>query len=323
MEGRRYTKVQTERVLHEIVARGLLSLQELRVCSYVWAHSWGFDRQDTGPNKVTGAAIGKWCGMRERNVRQTKADLIGRGILIAHESGALEFNEHIDTWAALIEPERAALIEPERAALIEPVESGPNRAGPNRAARPKQGRSPALIEPPSGPNRAVPYIEDKELLTKNKNKNKNKSKSVSKTRAPTAVEKVFIDGFQKCYGHTPEIGKPHAIRLNELTAKHGHELVQAKIVAWWQSPAGQWCKGNRTIGAFLHAFDQITVGVNPHDGIAVARAILAQRRERGGNGGRGSSGSTRDQLPGPVGRQDNPFLDRAMPEAETISGADR
>ena len=132
---RRYTKIQTERVLRDIIARRLLSLQELAVCAYVWAHSWGFKgRRNTGPNKVSGGAIGAWCQMNPRDARRIKADLIRRGILKVVDH-SLEFNEHTDSWL-------------QEAGLITPTRRGVNHPGVNHPPRGESPLQAGLITPP-------------------------------------------------------------------------------------------------------------------------------------------------------------------------------
>jgi hypothetical protein len=93
-----------------------------------------------------------------------------------------------------------------------------------------------------------------------------------KKRAPSAVEKNFMDGFKSRHGHEPEIDKGHAVRLAQLVGKHGTEIVIAKINAWWTSGAGAWAdeRGtNRDIAAFLTSFDRIAIGGPNGNGVEI------------------------------------------------------
>lgn len=81
-----------------------------------------------------------------------------------------------------------------------------------------------------------------------------------RTRTETEAERAFREGFAGKYGHKPTIGKDHATKLAGKVGEHGIATVRTKISAWWNSPAGDWVKGNRTIGAFLHSFDNIETG---------------------------------------------------------------
>lgn len=97
---RPYTKIQGKRVLREIIGRRRLSLQELAIASFIWAHSWGFNRATTEftPRIKGEGGIAEWTGIHSRNVRRVLGQMIERLVVIRHENGALEFNEHFEDW---------------------------------------------------------------------------------------------------------------------------------------------------------------------------------------------------------------------------------
>jgi len=248
---RRYTPIQTERVLRDIIARRLLSLQEIAVCAYVWAFSWGFSRQNTDRNAVSGAAIGKWCGMCTRSARQTKADLIHKNVLIVGEGGALEFNEHIETWieSVPIQLGGAELITPRSESLL----------GANHSAQTE------LITPSNGVNHSVSIITRHHLDITRHHKERSCAPKVApiddvlkekKTKSRPPIETHFYQGFKKLYSQEHrQLNKGQAIALAKLVSQFGEVAVKRKIDDWWTFPVK--FPGRRSIQRFLWAYDDI------------------------------------------------------------------
>lgn len=250
-QSRRWTKIQTDRVLLSIFAKGLLTQREMRVALWVIARSWGEGSKDEPRNRTragtAASTIAAEVEMDGRDTRRTVLDMIEAKILIRHDDGGLEFNEHFDSWergkstreerVKSPRPERGKLPRGEtpRAGQITPG-GGVNRPG-------LRGKSPRSLHIPSDTPDTI----------------QTPSAPSAKTRPPTIAEKHFMDGFKKRYGHEPSIDKNNAIKLAGKVGQHGIELVSAKIDAWWESPAGRWAdkSGARTIGAFIRSFDEI------------------------------------------------------------------
>lgn len=251
---RRFTPIHTDRVLLPIIAKGLLSQRELRVCAWIWSDSWGFSRQRTRPG-VTSGIVSHYIGLPDSHCRAAMRSLIDRGAIKRHDDGSFEFNEHTNLWRT--KTVRAERTESVRQTRTESVRAHTDQIGPDQnspggpkrsGVRTKSVRKTDRIGPPS-------YISAQQSTTKEQPEEQ--VGPAQKTRGPTGPEMAFLHGFKKRYGHDPEIDKGQAVKLNKLVAKHGPELVIAKINAWWDSPAGSWVKDARTIGAFLHSFDRI------------------------------------------------------------------
>lgn len=127
-------------------------------------------------------------------------------------------------------------------------------------------------------NKSVP--EHKEPAPPKAKESQEVKTKTARTRKLTPTENAFVSGFTDRYGHAPFIGRPQAIALNQAVQRLGPELVAAKIAAWWTSPAGDWVKGQRTIGPFLKSLDDIDItGGRTHVRETPTERIAREARE--------------------------------------------
>lgn len=148
--SRPYIKLQKDRVVRDIIARGLLSKQEMRICAFVWHESWGWNRSTSSPEfPITVALICEFTGMAERPARRTWMKLLEDQVILSHSDGSHEFNEHFEMWGG----------------------GGPNRSERTQQVRTEKVRKTDSIGPKGGPNRSenrteqvrsLPYTEQEE-----------------------------------------------------------------------------------------------------------------------------------------------------------------
>ena len=69
----------------------------------------------------------------------------------------------------------------------------------------------------------------------------------------------FTQGFRTRYGHIPRRSSSQKRGWMELVGMHTPGLLAAKIDAWWGHPLPHNFVGNRTVGAFVQWFDDISV----------------------------------------------------------------
>jgi len=84
---------------------------------------------------------------------------------------------------------------------------------------------------------------------------------------PDGLLDLLSEGFLRKHGHRPTYTKSQLGRWAELRRLHPEPLLTAKIAAWWEYPLPATFRGNRTFGAFLQWFDDISLnGSGPAPG---------------------------------------------------------
>ena len=97
------------KILTEIFAKRLLTLNEIAIISYIMRWSWGFDdgeRRRDWTNKLTKRKIAKDIGMAEQHIGKNINKMIRENIIIIKD-GCYQFNEHYEKWKNL--PKRLVL----------------------------------------------------------------------------------------------------------------------------------------------------------------------------------------------------------------------
>jgi len=88
------------KILIDIIAKGLLSKEEMRIIAYVIRWSWGFDngeRRQDWTKKVTKRKIADDIGMLESHLSETINKMILENKIIIKDK-CYQFNEHHEEW---------------------------------------------------------------------------------------------------------------------------------------------------------------------------------------------------------------------------------
>jgi hypothetical protein len=124
------------KILTDIFAKRLLTLEEVAIVSYIMRWSWGFDngeRRQDWTNKLTKRKMANDIGMAEQHVGRNINKMIKENIIII-KNDCYQFNEHFEEWKNL--PKRLVLKNNKK--LTESV-SKTNRKGklnsPNRLVK--------------------------------------------------------------------------------------------------------------------------------------------------------------------------------------------
>ncbi|GAI77905.1 unnamed protein product, partial [marine sediment metagenome] len=91
------------KILIDIIAKGLLNKDEMRIIAYIIRWSWGFDngeRRQDWTKKVTKRKIAKDIGMLESNLNRIINKMILENKIIMKDKG-YQFNEHFEKWKNL------------------------------------------------------------------------------------------------------------------------------------------------------------------------------------------------------------------------------
>ena len=97
------------KILIDIIAKGLLSKDELRIIAYIIRWSWGFNgigRRQDWTKKLTKRKMANDIGMAEQHVGKNINKMIKENIIIV-KNGCYQFNEHFEEWKNL--PKRLVL----------------------------------------------------------------------------------------------------------------------------------------------------------------------------------------------------------------------
>ncbi|MBA7554740.1 hypothetical protein ES705_47371 [subsurface metagenome] len=97
------------KILTDIFAKRLLTLEEVAIVSYIMRWSWGFDngeRRQDWTNKLTKRKMANDIGMAEQHVGRNINKMIKENIIII-KNGCYQFNEHFEEWKNL--PKRLVL----------------------------------------------------------------------------------------------------------------------------------------------------------------------------------------------------------------------
>ena len=147
-----YIPLEKDRVVHGILARGLLEKQEIRICAFIWVESWGWGQPSTNPDfPITVTRICEYTGMHERPARRIWKHLIARKIILDRGDRSFEFNEHSDTWERTNQVRKTDQLGPKSE-----DENGPIRSAKVSLHRTNQVRKTDQLGPITGPIRSDP-----------------------------------------------------------------------------------------------------------------------------------------------------------------------
>ena len=88
------------KILIDILAKGLLSKDEMRIIFYIIRWSWGFDgigRRQDWTKKLKKRDMAKDIGMAEQHIGKNINRMINKNIIIL-KGGCYQFNEHYEKW---------------------------------------------------------------------------------------------------------------------------------------------------------------------------------------------------------------------------------
>ena len=97
------------KILIDILAKGLLSKDEMRIIFYIIRWSWGFDgkiRRQDWTKELTKRQIADDMGMAEQHIGKNINRMINKNIIIVKDN-CYQFNEHYEKWKNL--PNRLVL----------------------------------------------------------------------------------------------------------------------------------------------------------------------------------------------------------------------
>ena len=96
------TPIKNE-ILIDIIAKGLLNKDEMRIVAYIMRWSWGFDgvgRRQDWTKKITKRKIADEIGMYESHINRNINKMIKENKIIVKD-GCYQFNEHYEEWEDL------------------------------------------------------------------------------------------------------------------------------------------------------------------------------------------------------------------------------
>lgn len=91
------------KILIDIIAKGLLSKDEMRIIAYIIRWSWGFNgigRRQDWTKKLTKRRIADGIDMHESHLNRNINRMIKENIIIV-KNGCYQFNEHFEEWKNL------------------------------------------------------------------------------------------------------------------------------------------------------------------------------------------------------------------------------
>ena len=219
----------------DIVAKGLLSKEEMRIIAYIVRWSWGFDdgeRRQDWTNKLTKRKMANDIGMAEQHVGKNINKMIKENIIIV-KNGCYQFNEHFEEWKNL--PKRLVLEDNKK--LTEKV-SKTNRKG--ELNLPKK-----LVKLTEKVSLGMPENKDKDIKNKDVRGGEQMSKDNKETIKRTLKDKGnnFIKTWKDFKTMRKRIRRPMTERAEELIIKKLYSLSddeEEQIAILDQSTMNGW-----------------------------------------------------------------------------------
>ena len=249
---RHYTQIQNDRVLRDIIGGRLLSVRELAVAAYVWRHSWGMrGRERTQPGvRISGPeSIAEWTGMARRTIQRTISDMLAKRILIRHDDGGFEFNEHFNSWA----PAAAKVSAPAAA----------------KVSAPKCGQSIRTSAAKVSAPLHICNTEKLERRTRTSAKTKIAGDQISpaptpKNHARDPVWDAFAARYQVAYGSPPTRATRHFVNLARLRKTHPDEILIQRV-EWLFSWRPTWLQARWSFDDLIKHIDKIPNPNSPNE----------------------------------------------------------
>ena len=210
------------KILIDIVAKGLLSKEEMRIIAYIVRWSWGFDdgeRRQDWTNKLTKRKMANDIGMAEQHVGKNINKMIKENIIIV-KNGCYQFNEHFEEWKNL--PKRLVLEDNKK--LTEKV-SKTNRKG--ELNLPKK-----LVKLTEKVSLGMPENKDKDIKNKDVRGGEQMSKDNKETIKRTLKDKGinFIKTWKDFKTMRKKIRKGMTERAEELLLNRLNKLTNSELI---------------------------------------------------------------------------------------------
>jgi hypothetical protein len=256
-EKRRWTSIQTERVLLGIIAQGRLSKRRLQIAAAIISDSWAHYRKGDDPelcnwtrDPMPVARICRLTGLDHAPAsRELRAMIAANQVHVSSgtedQQIRLSFNEHFDQWIG---------DETSPPDVTKRHQNGDETSHVTKRHMCQNVTAYVTKRHQNGDETSPPHIISPHLET-----TKNKRSAHAEKRAPRrdSTWDKFAELYRSENGCAPTPKKAHFVNLAELRRHHPEPLITQKL-AWYFAGSPAFITPPHDFGGFCANFDRIS-----------------------------------------------------------------